>query len=144
MVNVLMYTGTIIIASYFIVSITSKYFNEKRYNTDISISVSFTEVNDMIDDYISEIFNSYIIMEGFAINTVLISQNEEIEIIRDVSKLVADRMSKILYNKLSIFYNNSAISDIISEKIGMLVMNYRLNHNQNVAYIINQEREDKK
>lgn len=132
-----------IILIYNIIDIFKRYLNVKMYNVDMYLDISFEEVNDMIDNFIYSIFNTYIILEGYAINTELISQSEEDSINKDIGLLIGQRMSKNMFDKISLFYSKESIPDILSEKIGMVVMNYRITHNEDVKLVINQEREQK-
>lgn len=115
----------------------------KRYNIDMYLDITFDEVNTMIDNYISNIFDTYVILEGYAINSEVISQKEENDINRDIGTLVGSRMSKPMHDKICLFFSTNSIPDVLSEKIGMMVMNYRINHNNNVEQLINQERENR-
>ena len=114
------------------------------YSIDMYLDISFEEVDSMVDSFIHSIFNSYIILEGYAINTEIITQSEEDSINKDIGTLIGERMSKNMFDKLGLFYSKESIPDVLSEKIGMIVMNYRINHNEDVKLMVNQDREQKK
>mgnify|MGYP001022109008 CR=1 FL=1 len=133
-----------IILLYTISSILKEYLRIKMYSIDMYLDISFEEVDSMVDSFIHSIFNSYIILEGYAINTEIITQSEEDSINKDIGTLIGERMSKNMFDKLGLFYSKESIPDILSEKIGMIVMNYRINHNEDVKLMVNQDREQKK
>ena len=133
-----------IILLYTISSILKEYLRIKMYSIDMYLDISFEEVDSMVDSFIHSIFNSYIILEGYAINTEIITQSEEDSINKDIGTLIGERMSKNMFDKLGLFYSKESIPDVLSEKIGMIVMNYRINHNEDVKLMVNQDREQKK
>lgn len=98
-------------------------YDKLYYNYDIDIE----KVNSDLDIFIGLILADYILLNPKLIDVQYIKGEVETEICKDVSKLVVDRMSDILYFKINTVYANAG--DIISEKVYIHVMNYAISVN---------------
>ena len=63
----------------------------------------------------------------------IMSMDNKLKITKDIAHLVAERMSPIVMQKLTLYYNEDAISDIISKRISFRVTNFVIEHNKNTG-----------
>lgn len=83
---------------------------------------------EQLEDFISNIFDDYIITSKL-LTQVYITEQDEVELRKDISNLVAERISPYMYQKLSICYNETQLPDIIAGKIYQLVTAYVIERN---------------
>ena len=110
------------------------YKNKKEINKlteySINISASIDEtIPQLIEAIVSECFNEYIVMNIEYQQIQYINAELETKILKEVGALVAKRMSPAMLSKLSLYYNLKHISEIISDKLYIIVLNYVLEHN---------------
>lgn len=101
-----------------------KLQNEKVY-LDIDLD---NNVFDNLERMINDCFKEYIIL-NIAYEKGYINNAKENEIASDVSYMVMSRMSPIFLKKMSVFYNENLITDIITRRVYMLTMNYVIDNN---------------
>lgn len=127
-----MLLGLIFILGLYYISSLNKYREKKlkldRYKINMELEYN-NEFSSILDTIISDTFNEYSVL-NLAYNKDYINDEKEKQIISDVSSLVADRISNITMEKLSLYYNPSVIPDVISKKIYLTVMVYVLEHNK--------------
>ena len=97
---------------------------ELQINTKIDPTIG-----DQLDDFISNVFDDYLITATDYIQKEYISKDEEVDIRTNMCNLVGDRISPYLYQKLSLYYNESQIPDIISQRIYQLVTAFVVSKN---------------
>ena len=100
---------------------------EHRLNVECEIDSS---INDVLDSIIQEVFNTYLIFNVAYKDIKYINSEMEREMIYAVKDLVKNRLSPAILSKLSMYYNTTALGDIISEKIHLVVMNYVVENNE--------------
>lgn len=84
---------------------------------------------ELLDTFIEECFNDYIILNTEFIKDKYISEIEEQNIVSSLVDIVSSRISATMYKQLSVYYNEQAIPVIISNKIYQVVMNYVITTN---------------
>lgn len=123
----------VIVLPWVIVSVVKNYLKSKialqehRLNIESNIDES---INEQLDGIIQEIFNTYIVFNIAYKNIKYINSEMEKDIIYAVKELVKNRLSPAMLSKLSMYYNTTAIGEIISEKIHLIVMNYVVENNE--------------
>lgn len=108
---------------------TSKRYLE-LYELDLQCkyNVPVTEVEDELDDFISNVFSRYIYINKYG-GKGLISEAEETEMYGEVVNNVLSQMSNVLLNKVLMVYNKNNINEIITQKVIILVSTYCLKNN---------------
>lgn len=87
------------------------------------------EVNAMLDAFISTEFESYKALHLDYKNLPNITEKMEIKIREDLMEIITIRIANGLLLKMSYFYSKEGISDVIAEKVYMIVMAYALHMN---------------
>lgn len=88
----------------------------KNFEINISNESTSTDIIKILDGYIANIVQDYILLNRSAFANNYINSTEEIKIMKEISTLVARRFSPALYQRLRLYYNDNAISDVIGEK----------------------------
>lgn len=96
-----------------------------QINTSSTIDESIPQILEVI---IQESFTDYQ-LQNFISNEGYINNERESEIRKDLVLLVSSRISPAAIDKLSLFYNVLNISDVIADKIYIIVTNFVANHN---------------
>lgn len=111
-----------------IISIISLIYAYKRKIKEERLTLKQSEkledVIALLDEFISTEFNNYKIMNLEHKDFEYINRNYENEIINDVMNIVMSRLSVNILHTLSLYYDKSAINDIIAEKVYFLVTLY--------------------
>lgn len=83
----------------------------------------------LLDAFIEECFNDYIILNTEFVKDKYISEIEEQKMVQSLVDIVSSRISTTMYKQLSVYYNETAIPIVISNKIYQVVMNYTITTN---------------
>ena len=62
-----------------------------------------------------------------------ITEQEEIEINKEINHIVAQRISPVMIEQLSLYYNSDSITDVIAKKIYFRVTNFVIEHNKGTS-----------
>lgn len=101
-----------------------------QIHTSAQIDSSIPEILDLI---IQESFTDYQVKYLTPANDGYINSEREAEIRKELVAVVTSRISSAAIDKISLFYNIKNIADIIADKIYILVMNYVIDHNENLG-----------
>lgn len=119
-----------------------KKIKEDRMKLDQSKSLD--EVITLLDGFITSEFDNYKIMNLEHKDFEYINRQFENEIINDVMNIVMSRLSVNILYTLSLYYDKTAINDIIAEKVYFIVTIYVYNINTTKSRAeIEQERRKK-
>ena len=99
-----------------------------RYAIDLNAAID-RSITDLLNYIIDETFSDYKLKFLIPMNEGYINSDREAEIRKDLTRAVVSRLSDATLNKLYLLYNKSNISDVIADKIYIVVMNYVLDHN---------------
>lgn len=100
-------------------------------NVEISLKYPINvDISKLLEEIISDCFNEYILFNVEFKDVTYINEALEKEILTDVSQMVIDRLSPIVINRLEILYNKANLSDIITQKVYMFILNYELEKNK--------------
>jgi hypothetical protein len=111
------------------------------YRTEIKrLNISLLEIQlnakidksivDTLDAFIEDIFNDYIILNTeYMGDNIYISSDMEQKMVTEIATIVGDRLSATMYKQLSVYYSESTIPTVISNKIYELVMAYAIEKN---------------
>lgn len=111
------------------VRLLTSYINIKKYEIDMDNGFTIEEANVILDTMIQECLNSYIFINGIAVSEY-ITEDQENEINKLVSTMVADSMSSILVTRLSKFYDVEYLATVISRKIYVLTTEFTVQKNK--------------
>lgn len=75
------------------------------------------EIADMLDNFISACFTDYLFLNPTIATAKYISQDQEKKILDSITELVSNRLSATMVQQLSVYYNDKAVSEIISNII---------------------------
>ena len=106
---------------------SSKKLREYKINVETDINESIPE---LLETIVSECFNEYIVLNVEYKDIQYLDSEMESKIAKDVGRMVSERLSPALLSKMSLYYNIASISNIISEKIYILVLDYSIKKNQ--------------
>lgn len=87
------------------------------------------DIQKMLEMLINESFEDYLANNPEFISSNYITEESEIKIIKDIADRVVVRMSKAMYEKITLYYNESIITDLIAEKVYLKVTNYIISVN---------------
>lgn len=102
----------------------------KKYDIDMHLNVT-DNIEERLDTIIESCFQEYSIMNLIYKTDWYIVEKEEIQISKDICKLVSDRISPIMMKQLSLYYNEEAIFDVIAKRVYFKVTNFVIEHNKN-------------
>ena len=119
--------GTIIIVS----TVRHRRELEKltRYQINITADID-RRIPDILSLMIQECFDDYKIKILVPLDEGFINSEREDAIRRDLTSIVAARMSPSMLDKLSLYYNIVNIDKVLADKIYITTMNYVVNHNK--------------
>ena len=106
---------------------SSNKLMEYKINVETDINESIPE---LLETIVSECFNEYIVLNVEYKDIQYLDSEMESKIAKDVGRMVSERLSPALLSKMSLYYNIASISNIISEKIYILVLDYSIKKNQ--------------
>lgn len=105
--------------------------NQYSINTQVAIDNS---IRDLLNDIVSECFEDYKIMVLYPLREGYISDERELQIRSDLVMKVTERLSPMALDKLSLRYNLANIGAIIADKIYIAVMDYVVDHNNQLQF----------
>lgn len=119
--------GTIIIVS----TVRHRRELEKltRYQINITADID-RRIPDILSLMIQECFDDYKIKILVPLDEGFINSEREDAIRRDLTSIVAARMSPSMLDKLSLYYNIVNIDKVLADKIYITTMDYVVNHNK--------------
>lgn len=100
-----------------------------RYSININAKVN-EEIPMILENMTEECFDEYMVLNLAFKEKEYIDSDTETKIMKEVGTMVAQRLSQAALDKLSTYYNINTISEIISNKVYILVMQYAANNNQ--------------
>ena len=101
----------------------------KKYDIDTHLNVT-DNIETRLDTVIESCFQEYSLMNLIYKTNWYIKEEEEIQISKDICSLVSDRISPVMLKQLELYYNEDAISDIISKRVYFKVTNFVIEHNK--------------
>lgn len=101
----------------------------KKYNIDIHLNVT-KDIETRLDTIIESCFQEYSLMNLIYKTDWYIKEEDEIKISKDICSLVSDRISPVMLQQLSLYYNEDAIYDIIGKRVYFKVTNFVIEHNK--------------
>ena len=118
--------GTIMIIS----TVRHRRELEKLTKYQINISADIDKrIPDILLLMIQECFEDYKIKILVPLDEGHINSEREDAIRRDLTTIVATRMSPAMMDKLSLYYNINNIDKVLADKIYITTMNYVVEHN---------------
>lgn len=102
----------------------------KLLEIQLSASIDPDAINDLLDRFIEDIFNEYLINSSDLIQKTYITSDDEIKMRSDIIDIVGDRLSPYVYQKLSMYYNENSIPDIIAARVYQVVTAYVVTNNK--------------
>lgn len=109
---------------YKIVSQEYKILKDKAYY-EIDVDEGILTI---LENMISDNFKEYAIL-NLEYERGYINNETENKITEEVTFMVMSRMSPVLYKKLSAYYNENLITDIITRRVYMVTLEYVLKNN---------------
>ena len=101
----------------------------KQYDIDTHLDVS-GNIETRLDTVIESCFQEYSLMHLIYKTDWYIKEEEEIQISKNICALVSDRISPVMLQQLSLYYNEDAIYDIIGKRVYFKVTNFVIEHNK--------------
>lgn len=101
----------------------------KKYDIDIHLNVT-KDIETRLDAIIESCFQEYSLMNLIYKTDWYIKEEEEIQISKNICTLVSDRISPVMLQQLSLYYNEDAIYDIIGKRVYFKVTNFVIEHNK--------------
>ena len=101
----------------------------KKYDIDIHLNVT-KDIETRLDAIIESCFQEYSLMNLIYKTDWYIKEEEEIQISKNICALVSDRISPVMLQQLSLYYNEDAIYDIIGKRVYFKVTNFVIEHNK--------------
>lgn len=101
----------------------------KKYDIDIHLNVT-KDIETRLDTIIESCFQEYSLMNLIYKTDWYIKEEDEIKISKDICSLVSDRISPVMLQQLSLYYNEDAIYDIIGKRVYFKVTNFVIEHNK--------------
>lgn len=106
-----------------------KQINLREYEINVSSLIDDTTFG-LLDKLISECFAEYVALNVEYKDISYIDANLENEITKAVSYNVSERLSPTLITKVSLVYNINNLSDLITKKVYLHVINYSIEKNR--------------
>ena len=104
--------------------------NLKQLEIQLNTTINPDMLNDLLDSFIEDVFNEYIINSSDLIQKTYITSDDETKMRSDLIDLVGDRLSPYVYQKLSVYYNEQAIPDIIAARVFQVVTAFVVTNNK--------------
>ncbi len=82
------------------------------------------DTQKMLDMLITECFDDYLANNPEYVSSTYITEEIELKIIKDIADRVSLRMSEGLFRRLTMYYNERVITDLIAEKVYLKVTNF--------------------
>ena len=112
-------------------------FKQKKLDLElyqINISVNISDgIEERLDQIIETCFQEYTLTNLFHKDDWYITEQEEIEINKEINHIVAQRISPVMIEQLSLYYNSDSITDVIAKKVYFRVTNFVIEHNKGTS-----------
>ena len=125
----------VLIAMGLLYKIAMKFIDVQHHKIDLDL-MKFqietkidSEILTLFDEFLSDCFDDYILDHPKIMEAVYISEQQELTIRNDMIDIVGDRISPFLYQKLSLYYNETILPDIIARRVYHLVTAYVVDKN---------------
>lgn len=105
-----------------------KQLNLKEYEINISTTIDDNTFG-LLDKLISDCFLEYVVLNVEYKDIQYIDSELEKEITKAVSYMVIERLSPTLITKISLVYNVNNITDLVSKRVYLQVVNYSIEKN---------------
>lgn len=105
-----------------------KQLNLREYEINVSTTVDDNTFN-LLDKLISDCFLEYVVLNVEYKEVQYIDSALEKEITRAVSYMVMERLSPTLITKISLVYNVNNLTDLVSKRVYLQVVNYSIEKN---------------
>lgn len=105
----------------------------KKFDIETHIEITDT-IDTKLENIIESAFQEYSLLNLVYKTDWYITDDEETKIVRDVSHLVADRLSPVFLHQIALYYNEDAITDIIAKRVYFRVVTFRIDHNKNTGF----------
>lgn len=105
-------------------------FQKYKLHIEMLDSKLIEDIQNMLDSLIESCFVDYLANNPDIANSGYINTDTEVAIIKSVSNAVSAKISETMYDKLILYYNKNALSNIIAEKIYLRVTAYVIEINQ--------------
>ena len=138
--QILIIIGTILILVLVSEIVISKLFNKwikfkydelelKKYDIETHLNVT-DDIETRLDTVIESCFQEYSLMNLIYKTNWYITEEEEINISKEICSLVSNRISPVLLKQLALYYNEDAIYDIIAKRVYFKVTTFVIEHNK--------------
>lgn len=105
-----------------------KQLNLKEYEINVSTTIDDNTFG-LLDKLISDCFLEYVVLNVEYKEVQYIDSELEKEITKAVSYMVIERLSPTLITKISLVYNVNNITDLVSKRVYLQVVNYSIEKN---------------
>lgn len=105
-----------------------KQLKLEQYKVNVNTNIN-NNIEDRLDTIIESAFQEYTLLNLIYKSDWYITEKEESNIQKDIAHLVADRLSPVMLQQLSLYYNEDAIMDVISKRVFFKVTNFVIEHN---------------
>lgn len=105
-----------------------KQLNLKEYEINVSTTIDDNTFG-LLDKLISDCFLEYVVLNVEYKDIQYIDSELEKEITKAVSYMVIERLSPTLITKISLVYNVNNITDLVSKRVYLQVVNYSIEKN---------------
>ena len=138
--QILIIIGTILILVLVSEIVISKLFNKwikfkydelelKKYDIETHLNVT-DDIETRLDTVIESCFQEYSLMNLIYKTNWYITEEEEINISKEICSLVSNRISPVMLKQLALYYNEDAIYDIIAKRVYFKVTTFVIEHNK--------------
>ena len=138
--QILIIIGTILILVLVSEIVVSKLFNKwikfkydelelKKYDIETHLNVT-DDIETRLDTVIESCFQEYSLMNLIYKTNWYITEEEEINISKEICSLVSNRISPVMLKQLALYYNEDAIYDIIAKRVYFKVTTFVIEHNK--------------
>lgn len=107
-----------------------KKLDLEMYKININVNIS-NGIEERLDEIVETCFQEYSLINLFHKDDWYITDVDEIKINKDINSIVAQRISPVMLEQLSLYYNSESITDVIAKKVYFKVTNFVIDHNKN-------------
>lgn len=101
----------------------------KKYDIETHLNVT-DDIETRLDTVIESCFQEYSLMNLIYKTNWYITEEEEINISKEICSLVSNRISPVMLKQLALYYNEDAIYDIIAKRVYFKVTTFVIEHNK--------------
>lgn len=87
-------------------------------------------IPELLNRVITDNFNEFMVLNPRYLEEVYINNEQQREIVEEVVSLILSRISKPLWYKLSLYYNEKALVDIITKNVYTAIVNFAVEKNK--------------